>query len=55
MSSPSSSDAVVWLRLANAVADKDLGVASQHISGTLPITLDFERAFEGKFDFGVSQ
>ncbi len=36
--------------LANAVADKSLEVASQHSHGKLPIDLEFDRAFEEKFD-----
>ena len=36
--------------LANAVADKSLEVASQHSHGKLPIDLEFDRAFEERFD-----
>lgn len=41
--------------LANAVADKDLGVASQHSCGKLPIALEIGRAFEENFDFEPAQ
>lgn len=37
------------------VANKDLGVASQHSHGKLPITLEIGRAFEEKFDFEPGQ
>lgn len=51
----SKSDNAAWLELANVVADKDLGVASQHSSGKLPIMLEISRAFEEKFDFEPRQ
>lgn len=41
----------IYPTLAHAVADNDLGVASQHSNGKLPITLHFNRAIEEKFDF----
>lgn len=34
------------------VANKDLGVASQHSLGKIPATLDINRAFEENFEFG---
>ncbi|CAD6567477.1 MAG: hypothetical protein ASARMPRED_000861 [Alectoria sarmentosa] len=37
------------------VANKDLGVASQHSGGKLPIILEISRAFEEKFDFDPRQ
>lgn len=43
------------MALANAGADKDLGVASQHSYGKLPITLEIGRAFEEKFDLASGQ
>lgn len=41
---------MAWLALANTVVDKELGVASQHSHGRLPISLEAGRAFAEKFE-----